>query len=168
MSSLSKTVESTLLVREATRKYRAARADEILDAAQQFLGAQIRGSEPLTSPQLVRNFLRVKLGAMEHEVFALLMLDSQHRVIDYLELFRGTIDSTAIYPREVVKECLVRNAATLILVHNHPSGVTEPSTADRAITEKLRAALNLVDIRVLDHLIVASGGVLSFAERGLL
>lgn len=168
MSPLNFSFKSFLFVRDVTGDYRAASVDEILQAAQQLLGRDIRGSEPLVSPKLVRDFLRIKLGTLEHEVFALLMLDSQHRVIDYLELFRGTIDSTAVYPREVVKETLARNAAALILVHNHPSGVTTPSSADGVITQKLRAALELVDVRILDHLIVAGSDTLSFAEQGLL
>jgi DNA repair protein RadC len=122
----------------------------------------------LSSPQVVRDFLRVKLGALEHEVFAVLMLDVQNRLIEYLELFRGTVSQASVYPREVVKESLARNAAALVLVHNHPSGVAEPSRADEHLTQTLKAALALVDVRVLDHLIVAGSDVLSFAERGLL
>ena len=116
----------------------------------------------------MREFLRVKLGTLEHEVFAALMLDAQHRLIEYVELFRGTVAQTSVYPREVVKESLARNAAALILVHNHPSGVAEPSRADRLLTQTLNAALALVDVRVLDHLIVAGNDILSFSERGLL
>jgi DNA repair protein RadC len=117
---------------------------------------------------VVRDFLRVKLGALEHEVFAVLMLDVQNRLIEYVELFRGTVSQASVYPREVVKESLARNAAALVLVHNHPSGVAEPSRADEHLTQTLKAALALVDVRVLDHLIVAGSDVLSFAERGLL
>ncbi|XVJ70136.1 MAG: DNA repair protein RadC [Rhizobacter sp.] len=159
---------SVLLVRDVAGDYRPADADEVLQAAQRLLRQQLRGREVLSSPQVVRDFLRVKLGALEHEVFAVLMLDAQHRLIEYVELFRGTVSQTSVYPREVVKESLARNAAALVLVHNHPSGVAEPSRADEHLTQTLKAALSLVDVRVLDHLIVAGSDVLSFAERGLL
>ena len=122
----------------------------------------------LSSPQVVRDFLQVKLGGLQHEVFAVLMLDAQHRVIEYVELFRGSVSQTSVYPREVVKESLARNAAALILVHNHPSGVAEPSRADEFLTQTLKSALSLVDVRVLDHMVVAGTDLVSFAERGLL
>ncbi len=159
---------SVLLVRDVAGDYRPADADEVLQAAQRLLRQQLRGREVLSSPQVVRDFLRVKLGSLEHEVFAVLMLDAQHRLIEYVELFRGTVSQTSVYPREVVKESLARNAAALVLVHNHPSGVAEPSRADEHLTQTLKSALSLVDVRVLDHLIVAGCDVLSFAERGLL
>jgi len=168
MSQLSLSIESSLLVRDVAGEYRPANADEVLKAAQRLLGAQLRGREVLTSPQVVREFLRVKLGGLEHEVFAVLMLDAQNRLIEYVELFRGTVSQASVYPREVVKESLARNAAALVLVHNHPSGVAEPSRADEHLTQTLKAALALVDVRVLDHLIVAGSDVLSFAERGML
>ena len=133
-----------------------------------MLAGQMRGCEALTSPQVVRDFLRVKLGALEHEVFAVIHLDAQNRVIDYVEMFRGTVSQTSVYPREVVKEALARNSAALLLVHNHPSGAAEPSRADEMLTQTLKSALALVDVRVLDHLIVAGSAILSFAERGLL
>ncbi len=159
---------SVLLVRDVAGDYRPADAGEVLQAAQRLLGRQLQGREVLSSPQVVRDFLRVKLGALEHEVFAVLMLDAQNRLIEYVELFRGTVTQASVYPREVVKESLARNAAALILVHNHPSGVADPSRADEHLTRTLKAALALVDVRVLDHLIVAGSDVLSFAERGLL
>ena len=158
---------SVLLVRDVAGDYRPAEAGEVLQAAQTLLARQLRGQEVLSSPQAVRDFLRVKLGALEHEVFAVLMLDAQNRLIEYVELFRGTVSQATVYPREVVKESLARNAAALILVHNHPSGVAEPSRADEHLTQTLKAALTLVDVRVLDHLIVAGSDVVSFAERGL-
>jgi DNA repair protein RadC len=154
---------SVLLVRDVAGDYRPAEAGEVLQAAQRLLGREV-----LSSPQVVRDFLRAKLGALEHEVFAVLMLDAQNRLIEYVELFRGTVTQASVYPREVVKESLARNAAALVLVHNHPSGVAEPSRADEHLTQTLKAALALVDVGVLDHLIVAGGDVLSFAERGLL
>lgn len=122
----------------------------------------------MNSPQIVRDYLKVKLGGLEHEVFAAIMLDSQHRVIEYVELFRGTVNSTSVYPREVIKEALARNAAGMLCVHNHPSGSLEPSQADLLLTKTLYSALQLVDVRLLDHLIVAGDNVLSFAERGLI
>ena len=168
MSQLSLSLDSFLLVRDVAGDYRPANADEVLRAAQRVLAGQMRGSEALTSPQVVRDFLRIKLGALEHEVFAVIHLDAQNRVIDYVEMFRGTVSQTSVYPREVVKEALARNSAALLLVHNHPSGVAEPSRADELLTQTLKSALALVDVRVLDHLIVAGSAILSFAERGLL
>lgn len=159
---------SVLLVRDVAGAYRPAEADEVLNAAQTLLWQQMRGREILSSPQVVRDFLRVRLSGLEHEVFAVLMLDAQHALIEYVELFRGTVSQTSVYPREVVKECLARNAAAVVLVHNHPSGVAEPSRADEHLTQTLKRALDLVDVRVLDHLIVAGTDVLSFAERGLI
>lgn len=168
MSQLSLSLGSPLLVRDVAGDYRLANADEVLQAAQRVLAGQMRGCEVLTSPQLVRDFLRVKLGALEHEVFAVIHLDAQNRVIDYVEMFRGTVSQTSVYPREVVKEALARNSAALLLVHNHPSGAAEPSRTDEMLTQTLKSALALVDVRVLDHLIVAGSAILSFAERGLL
>ena len=159
---------SVLLVRDGTGDYQPAQATQVLEAARRLLMREIESSDVLASPQAARDFLQIKLGALEHEVFAVLMLDSQHRLIEYVEMFRGTVNQTSVYPREVVKESLARNAAALILVHNHPSGIAEPSRADELLTKTLIAALQLVDVRVLDHLIVAGDELLSFAERGLL
>ena len=168
MSQLSSSFDSSLLVRDVAGDYRPAKADEVLQAALRVLAGQMYGSEALTSPQVVRDFLRIKLGTLEHEVFAIIHLDAHNRVIDYVEMFRGTVSQTSVYPREVVKESLARNSAALILVHNHPSGVAEPSRADEMLTQTLKSALALVDVRVLDHLVVAGASILSFAERGLL
>ncbi len=168
MSQLSLSFDSSLLVRDVAGDYRPAKADEVLQAALRVLAGQMHGGEALSSPQVVRDFLRIKLGTLEHEVFALIHLDAQNRVIDYVEMFRGTVSQTSVYPREIVKESLARNSAALILVHNHPSGVAEPSRADEILTQTLKSALALVDVRVLDHLIVAGANILSFAERGLL
>jgi DNA repair protein RadC len=110
----------------------------------------------------------MKLGTLEHETFAVLLLDARHRLIDYVELFRGTIDKASVYPREVVKLALERNAAALVLAHPHPSGAADPSQADELITRRLKDALALVDVRLLDHIIVAGGDAISFADRGLL
>lgn len=121
-----------------------------------------------TSPAAVKEYLRAKLAGFEHEVFAVLFMDTQHRLIEYAEMFRGTIDGASVYPRELVKEALRLNAAAVIISHNHPSGNPEPSGADRALTQRLKEALGLVDVRVLDHVIVAGTDTTSFAECGLI
>ena len=159
---------SVLLVRDSAGECRPAEAGEVLQAAQRLLKRELEGRDLMTSPDAVRDFLRVRLGALEHEVFACLMLDAQNRLIAYVELFRGTVSQTSVYPREVVKEALARNAAALIVVHNHPSGLAEPSRADELLTKTLTAALQLVDVRVIDHVIVAADSVMSFSERGLM
>lgn len=124
-------------------------------------------ADQLTSPDKTRQYLKIKLGKLQHEVFSIIFMDSQNRVIAYEELFRGTIDGAAVYPREVVKRCLHHNAATVILAHNHPSGDSTPSSADIEITQRLKKALLLVDTRVLDHLIVGQS-ITSLAEKGYL
>lgn len=129
---------------------------------------QMRQRDVLDSPQAVRDYLRVTLARLEHEVFMAVFLDAQHRVIAAEELFRGTLTQTSVYPREVVKRALANNAAAVIFAHNHPSGIPEPSRSDELLTQALREALSLVDVRVLDHFIVGGNGVVSFAERGLL
>jgi DNA repair protein RadC len=122
----------------------------------------------LNSPAIVRDYLRLHFASYEHEAFVAIFLDAQHRVIASHELFRGTLTQTSVYPREVVKAALRVNAAEVIFSHNHPSGVSEPSQSDQMLTTALKQALALVDVRVLDHFIVAGTSVLSFAERGLL
>jgi DNA repair protein RadC len=122
----------------------------------------------MASPRLVKEFLSIKLGALEHEIFCVLLLDKRLRLIEYVELFRGTIDGASVHPREIVKLALAKNAAAVLLAHPHPSGVAEPSQADELITQRVKEALALVDIRVVDHLIVAAGEVVSLAERGAL
>lgn len=157
----------TLYVREAeTGSYRPAAESEVLNHAAELLAPRVLG-QILSSPRDAQDFLRAKLARLEHEVFAVLYLDNRHRVLAFEELFRGTINGTAVYPREVVKRALHHNAAALILVHNHPSGVAEPSRSDEVLTQRLREVLSLVDVRVLDHLVVGSEGVVSFADRGL-
>jgi DNA repair protein RadC len=153
---------------EAEGVYRQAEAAEVLRAAQRFLASQVKGAELMASPSVVKDFLRVRLAALPYEVFAVVHLDAQNRVIDYVEMFRGTVTQTSVYPREVVREAMLRNSASVLLVHNHPSGTTQPSRADEALTQTLKAALALVDVRVLDHLIVGGADILSMAERGLL
>jgi DNA repair protein RadC len=159
---------SELLVRDALGQYRLATGDEVLQAARQVIGRRVRRGSSMSSPQTVRDYLRTKLAEREHEVFVTLLLDTQNRLIEYVELFRGTLAQTSVYPREVVKIALAHNAASMILAHNHPSGVAEPSRADELLTQSLKQALSLVEVRVLDHFIVAGDQTLSFAERGLL
>jgi DNA repair protein RadC len=148
--------------------FRMATIEEIMTGARQALALRIRRGTDLSSPQRARDYLMMRLAEREHEVFTVIYLDNRHRLIACQELFRGTIDGASVHPREVVKEALRHNAAALILDHNHPSFVAEPSQADELVTRRLREALQLVDIRVLDHLIVAGGETLSFCERGLL
>jgi len=158
---------SALLVCDVAGQYRPAEADEVLLAAQQLLASQVRGSDVMSSPALVKDFLRARLGSLPHEVFAVVHLDAQNRVLDYVEMFRGTVSQTSVYPREVVRDALLRNSSALLLVHNHPSGVGDPSRADEYLTQTLKQAAALVDVRVLDHFIVAGSSILSMAERGL-
>jgi DNA repair protein RadC len=157
-----------LLVRGEFDQLRIATASEIIAAARRAMTRRVRRGAAMDCPRAVREFLTVKLGNLEHELFAVLLLDTRHRLIEYVELFRGTIDGASVHPREVVKLALARNAAALVLAHPHPSGAAEPSQADELVTRRLREALALVDIRVLDHIIVAGGEAVSFAERGLL
>jgi DNA repair protein RadC len=140
----------------------------IIAEALALLQLEVRERDVLASPGAVRDFLLLLLANRRHEVFVVMFLDAQNRVIATEEMFRGTLTQTSVYPREVVVEALQRNAASVILCHNHPSGVAEPSRADEALTQTLRQALALVDIRVLDHVIVSGATSLSFAERGLL
>lgn len=145
-----------------------AELQAVLEMASRALGQQMREPAALGSPNAVRDYLRLKLAGLPHEVFQIIYLDAQHRVQGDEVLFTGTLTQTSVYPREVVKKALARNAAAVILAHNHPSGVAEPSQADRLLTETLKNALALVDVRVLDHIVVAGQQTTSFAERGWL
>ena len=140
----------------------------VLEMARRALAETLRSGDALGSPAAVRDFLRLTLAYRDREVFLAVMLDAQNRVLACEELFRGTLTQTSVYPREVVKCALERNAAAVIFAHNHPSGVAEPSHADQVLTQSLKQALTLVDIKVLDHFIVAGNSALSFAERGLI
>ncbi len=157
-----------LFIRGDYDELRAATTAEIIAAGRRAMTRRVHRGTAMSSPRAVREFLAVKLGTLEHEIFAVLLLDTRHRLIDYVELFRGTINGASVHPREVVKLALARNAAALVLAHPHPSGSPEPSQADELITQKLKEALALVDIVVLDHVIVAGGETVSFAERGML
>ncbi|MGK0444090.1 MAG: DNA repair protein RadC [Bermanella sp.] len=145
-----------------------AQLQAVLEMARRHLLQGLDKPEAFTEPNAVRQYLTSRLRHLPHEVFACLFLDNQHRLISYDELFRGTIDGASVYPREVVKQVLSHNAAAVIFAHNHPSGIAEPSISDERITHKLQQALQLVDVRVLDHFIVGDNDVLSMAERGLL
>lgn len=140
----------------------------MLEMSHRYLEAELKRGEGLTSPEAAGRYLKLQLRDLPHEVFALLLLDSQHRVLHFEVLFRGTLDSASVYPREVVKLVLAHNAAAVIMAHNHPSGIAEPSRADELITRRLKEALACVDVRVLDHLIIGDGEPVSFATRGLL
>ncbi|CAD7379410.1 RadC family protein [Xanthomonas arboricola] len=168
MSQLSLSLDTPLMVRDGRGRYRPADADQILEAARQVIEQKMQRGEAFTSPAAVKDYLRAKLAGFEHEVFAVLFLDTQHRLIEYAEMFRGTIDSAEVHPREVVKAALRHNAAAVIISHNHPSGNPEPSGADNVLTKRLKEALALVDVRMLDHIIVAGGSTTSFAECGLI
>lgn len=132
------------------------------------LREQMSNSPVMSSPQVLRDWLRLHCAGLQHEVFLVLYLDAHHRLIEAEELFRGTLTQTSVYPREVVKGALTRNAAALALAHNHPSGEAEPSRADELLTQTLKSALSLVDVRIIDHFIVAGEKVVSFAELGLI
>jgi len=159
--------ESTFCQHLGLGQAKFAQLQAILEMARRYLSENLQRGDSLTSPQATREYLSMQLRDRTHEVFAVLFLDQRHRVIQFEELFRGTIDGASVYPREVVKKALQHNAAAVILAHNHPSGVAEPSRADEAITRRLKDALSLVDVRVLDHFVVGDE-VVSFAERGLL
>ena len=139
-----------------------------MEIARRALEERMKAGSALTSPGAVRDYLRLALGRREHEVFVCIWLDAQHRVIEMEEPFRGTLTQTSVYPREIVKAALARNAAAVIFAHNHPSGVAQPSQADELLTRNLKEALALVEVKVLDHFIVAGNQAISFAERGLL
>ena len=158
----------TLYAKDEAGGYRPARKREILAAASKALLGNLRRGQSLTEPADAKVFLQASLSDLEHEVFAVIFLDNRHCLIDYQEMFRGTINGTAVYPREVAKEALKLNAAAVILAHNHPSGIAEPSRADELLTTRLKETLGNLDIRVLDHIVVAKGEFVSFTERGLL
>ena len=159
------TTNPTLYIRHDNGRYRPATPDQVRETALAF--TPIVG-ETIRSPADTESFLKLKLGDLPHELFCVVFLDNRHRVLNFTELFRGTIDGTSVYPREVVKEALACNAAAVILAHNHPSGVAEPSQADERITKRLKSALELIDVRLLDHLIIGNNVCTSLASRGLL
>jgi DNA repair protein RadC len=145
-----------------------AQLQAILELARRLLAEELQAGVPLSSAKSVMQYLQLMLGGKQYESFVVLFLDVRNRLIDSAELFRGSLTQTSVYPREVVKAALARNAASIILAHNHPTGLAEPSPADRSLTQALKYALALVDVRVLDHFIVAGPNVYSFAEKGLI
>ena len=157
-----------LYIKERGGDYRQAKPNEVLEAARSAAAKKYLRQGQMLSPEKVKEFLSYSLQGREQECFCVMFLDSQHAVISFNEMFSGTIDSASVYPREVAKMALQHNAKAVILAHNHPSGLAEPSQADRMITDKLQQSLQLFDIRVLDHFIIGNGMPYSFAENGLL
>ena len=157
-----------LFVRCRTRRYEPAKPEQILDAAQKIVDTRTQRGSSFSDPATACEFFRAKLGGQEREVFAAAMLDTRHRLIEYVELFFGNIDGAEVHPREVARCALRLNAAAVIVAHNHPSGEVTPSSADRAVTTRLKQALALLDIRLLDHVIVGGPESLSLARQGLL
>ena len=155
-----------LYVKNKLQRYRVANGDEIIEAARAVAGQRMQRGESFTDPQASGRFFQDKLAGLEREVFAAVFLDTRHRLIEYVELFQGTIDGAEVHPREVVRQALRCNAAAVIVAHNHPSGTTDPSAADRAVTARLKQALALVDVRLLDHVIVGGTQTLSLATSG--
>lgn len=147
---------------------RYAQLQAVRELDRRALGEQLASRDALNSPRAVQEYLRLTLAGLPNEVFHVLFLDAQHRLIASDELFRGTLTQTSVYPREVVKQALRHNSAAVIFAHNHPSGIAEPSRADELLTHALKAALDLVDIKVLDHLVIAGNVAWSFAEKGRL
>lgn len=157
-----------LYVRDQDGEFVVADGGVVVEAAKRHLGRRIRRGVKLASPKLVRDFLSVTLGDRDCEYFCIILLDCHHRFLRFVELFRGTIDGASVHPREVVKVVLQAQAAAVVLVHNHPSQHDRFSSADELITQRLKGALDLIDVRVVDHLLVAGANVISLAESGLL
>lgn len=160
------TLGSSLYVRSKARRYKVANADEIIEAARAVAGQRMQRGASFSNPVDSRRFFQDKLGGLERELFAVAYLDTRQRLIEYAELFHGTIDGAEVHPREVVRQALRCNAAAVIAAHNHPSGDVEPSAADRAVTIRLKQALALVNVRLLDHVIVGGIQAFSLAEHG--
>jgi DNA repair protein RadC len=168
LRSLLQADSKALLACDGVGHARLGQLQALPELARRYFEESLPCGEPIRSPADTELFLKARMQHLDHELFCCLYLDNRHRVLKFDELFRGTIDGTSVYPREVVKEALLVNAAAVILAHNHPSGVAEPSQADERITKRLKSALDLVDIRLLDHLIVGEGRATSLASRGLL
>ncbi len=168
VSGLLRTEPNQLAKVKGLGPAKLAELQAVLELARRALTAELAQRPVFDSPTTVREYLKLQLADLAHEVFAVLFLDAQHRLIAYEPLFRGTLTQTSVYPREVLKRALALNAAAVLLAHNHPSGVAEPSRADEFLTQSLKTALAMIDVRVLDHLVVGRGQIVSFAERGLL
>lgn len=159
---------TTLFVRSGRSRYSPASPEQIVEAARRVIDQRVPVGTAFKDPEVARTFFHDKLAGLEREVFAVVMLDTRHRLIEYVELFFGTIDGAEVHPREVAKCALRLNAAAVIVSHNHPSGEVEPSAADRAVTARLKQALAILDVRLLDHVIVGGGTTLSMAKQGWL
>lgn len=168
LRKLLSTASSQLAAERGIGKARLAVLKALPELARRYYEQSLPAGQQIRSPADTEAFLMARLRDLPHEMFCCLYLDNRHRIISFEELFRGTIDGTSVYPREVVKQALEANAAAVILAHNHPSGVAEPSQADERITRRLKAALELVDIRLLDHLVIGDGTSASLASRGML
>lgn len=166
MSSISH--PCSLFVRDARRRYQPANADQIIEAARQVVDRRMQRGSKFDGPSAMSRFFSDKLAGFEQEVFAAVFLDTRLRLIEYAELFFGTVDGAEVHAREVVRKAILCNAAALVVSHNHPSGDPEPSMADRVVTTRLKQALALVDIRLLDHIVIGRGRNVSLAERGWL
>jgi DNA repair protein RadC len=166
--SMGKMLESDLRGIKGLGPAKTAQFAAALEILRRSLEEKLKERSALTSPGAVRDYLRLTIGRKEEEVFVCIWLDAQHKVVGSEEAFRGTLTQTSVYPREVVKKALARNAAAVIFAHNHPSGVAQPSQADELLTRSLREALALIEVKVLDHFVVAGNQAISFAERGLL
>lgn len=157
-----------LYIKKSSGRYREAREDDVIAEASAIYDRYFTRGVTLNSPDKTMDYLKLKLVPLEYEVFVCLFLDNQHRLLSFDEMFRGTIDCASVYPREVVKSALLLNASAVIFAHNHPSGNCVPSQPDKEITDKLKNALELIGVRVLDHIIVGKGKPFSFAEQGLI
>lgn len=157
-----------LYVRSPNRRYEVADAEQVLDAARQIVDARMQRGMSFADPGVACDFFSDRLASREREAFAAVILDTRHRLIEHVELFFGTIDGAEVHPREVFRQAMRCNASAIIVAHNHPSGSTEPSAADRAVTARLKQALALVDVRLLDHMIVGGATTTSLASMGLL
>ena len=160
--------QTPLYVLDAAGEYRLADAETVIAEAKRHVAQKFKRGVSLTSPDAAKEAIQLQLCELDFEIFGCLFLDQKHRLIKMAELFRGSIDGTSVYPREVVRSALVNSSVAVIFFHNHPSGDPKPSEVDKTITQRLKAALGLVDIRVLDHFVIGSEGVFSFAEAGLL
>lgn len=158
---------SSLYVRSATRRYKVANGDEIIEAARAIAGQRMQRGASFSNPVGSQRFFQDKLAGLEREVFAAAYLDTRHRLIEYVELFHGTIDGAEVHPREVARQALRCNAAACIVAHNHPSGTPDPSAADRSVTARLKQALALVEVRLLDHIVVGGEKATSMAALGM-
>lgn len=159
-------IDVSLFVRDTRGRYHPANAEQIIEAARLVVDRRLRRGTSFTDPSIAGDFFRDKLAGLEREVFASAFLDSRQRLIEYAELFFGTVDGAEVHPRELVRQALMLNAAAVVVAHNHPSGEPEPSAADRALTTRLRQALSLVDVRLLDHIVVGGHRTVSLAARG--